>query len=231
MDHTQISSTSPRHQPVDAIKKFPLARSNDMPNMTKALIIAGAVAIIAFFVAPLMYEVALKRMVGAGLFDKDADQVCDGKEPSIDKIEEHIFIGDMCAANDLATLQKYEITNVLNACATCPPALEEHLEGYKQIPLIDKNWEDIETFFDEANAFIEGCVSRGQNVLIHCVGGRSRSAALVIAHLMYKHNWPLDRALKVVEHGRSQTDINTGFVQQLKKLEDKIKTKISAATA
>ena len=53
-------------------------------------------------------------------------------------------------------------------------------------------------------------------VLVHCYGGRSRSAALVCAFLMSSLGWTYDCALSVIQAGRPVASINSGFEAQLK---------------
>lgn len=56
------------------------------------------------------------------------------------------------------------------------------------------------------------------NVLVHCVMGRSRSATLVLAYLMMKHNLSV---VDAIEHVRQRRCIlpNHGFLKQLRALD------------
>lgn len=38
----------------------------------------------------------------------------------LDYVDDGVYIGNVCAATDLATLQKENITHVLNTCVRCP---------------------------------------------------------------------------------------------------------------
>ncbi|TMW66763.1 hypothetical protein Poli38472_014075 [Pythium oligandrum] len=67
------------------------------------------------------------------------------------------------------------------------------------------------------------------NVLVHCLAGRSRSAALVVAWLMTKHMYRLDRALEHVSMIRPWIAINDRFTQDLQ-LFDRILFDPSACT-
>ena len=42
----------------------------------------------------------------------------------------------------------------------------------------------------------------GRNVLVHCAAGQQRSAAIVVAYLMFFNNMPLDKAIKYVRSKR-----------------------------
>ena len=67
---------------------------------------------------------------------------------------------------------------------------------------------------------IEANENRGGSTLIHCFGGRSRSATFVVAYLLWKNedNSPkkLQETLEFVKQKRSLVKPNEGFMKQLK---------------
>jgi len=54
------------------------------------------------------------------------------------------------------------------------------------IDVTDFYTENIMVHFPEAIKFIDECISNGGKILVHCAAGVSRSAAVVIAYLMWK---------------------------------------------
>jgi hypothetical protein len=73
-----------------------------------------------------------------------------------------------------------------------PPAL-----GFAcmRIPLRDADGEDVGVFFERVRCWIEDALATGGSVLVHCHEGKSRSVALVAAHLMASHGLDLASAL------------------------------------
>ena len=67
----------------------------------------------------------------------------------------------------------------------------------------------------EAVEFITEAISSGGKVLVHCLGGRSRSASCVIAYLMKTMGIDLDTALAMVRAKRSVANPNDSFITQL----------------
>ena len=53
-------------------------------------------------------------------------------------------------------------------------------------------------------------------MLVHCFGGRSRSAAFVAAYLMSSRSWGFDQALAVISAVRPVASVNRGFERQLR---------------
>ena len=53
-------------------------------------------------------------------------------------------------------------------------------------------------------------------MLVHCFGGRSRSAAFVAAYLMSSRSWGFDQAMAVICAVRPVASVNRGFERQLR---------------
>ena len=63
--------------------------------------------------------------------------------------------------------------------------------------------------------FIESAISAGGNVLVHCSQGVSRSTALAIAYMMWKHGHSYEDTFNVVKQARGVANPNIGFTCQL----------------
>ncbi|KNE64243.1 hypothetical protein AMAG_09280 [Allomyces macrogynus ATCC 38327] len=76
---------------------------------------------------------------------------------------------------------------------------------------------DLHLVVRDANAFIADHRARGRAVLVHCMCGVARSAALVIAYMMAEDQMPLVRAYALVKHKRAIAP-NVHLVAQLVEL-------------
>ena len=80
----------------------------------------------------------------------------------------------------------------------------------------DANDEDITEHLKKCKEILDDYVgAKGQNVLVHCVQGKSRSVSIVIYYLMTKHGWNVNETLKYIKNLRSIAGPNEGFMQQL----------------
>jgi protein-tyrosine phosphatase len=55
---------------------------------------------------------------------------------------------------------------------------------YKVVPVLDVPWENMSKHFQASIKFIKSVVEMGGNVFVHCYGGVSRSATVVLAYLI-----------------------------------------------
>ncbi|XP_059215566.1 dual specificity phosphatase 29-like [Centropristis striata] len=137
-----------------------------------------------------------------------------------------VYIGDETTALELAGLRDLGITHVLNAAegkfnnvltgAEYYAGMDIHYFG---VEADDKPSFNISPYFCPATQFIHEALSDPQNnVLVHCVMGRSRSATLVLAYLMMKHSLTV---VDAIEHVRQRRCIlpNHGFLRQLRSLD------------
>lgn len=60
-------------------------------------------------------------------------------------------------------------------------------------------------------------------MLVHCRGGRSRSATIVIAYLMRTFNWSLQQAYDFVQARNPKISPNLGFMGQLINFENRLR--------
>lgn len=71
-----------------------------------------------------------------------------------------------------------------------------------------------------ASAFIDTGLASGSGVLVHCHAGKSRSCSLVLAWLMTRRRWPLNRAMEFLRRARPEAEPNAGYLAALLRLEE-----------
>ena len=91
-----------------------------------------------------------------------------------------LYLGDADAAKEWHVLEYLKISAVVNACQS-----PNHFDSLKycSVDVADSPEEDLLMYVDEVVTFIHNALSKGENVLVHCHMGVSRSASLVIAFL------------------------------------------------
>lgn len=136
---------------------------------------------------------------------------------SIDYIKPGLYLGNGNAARDLKTLKNYKINHILTI-DNCPlhrySEFKTVITGYKHIRLSDLPSEDLLSHFDETDEFIRLALKNG-SILVHCHGGVSRSASVVLAHIMKSDRLTYVQAYNEVKSKRSVICPNRGFVTQL----------------
>lgn len=122
-----------------------------------------------------------------------------------------------------------DATNVAPSCVppekktTCPCTCgKKHFRSKLNLAVDDIEWENIEQYFHDVNAFVDGWRRRGSRVLVVSYHGKSRAPALVVQYLMHHFRIPLERALAHVRSRRPQTRINPGFMRSLQRLEKRL---------
>ncbi|XP_067215230.1 dual specificity protein phosphatase MPK-4 [Linepithema humile] len=142
---------------------------------------------------------------------------------SFDEIEPDLFLGNLTAAADVDWLKEAKITHILtiDSCPL-PRQIQERLPNLitKYIQVTDMPREDLLTHFEDSYEFIDRALQSNGRVLIHCYFGVSRSATVVIAFAMKKHQLSFVDALQVVKSKRRFVAPNPGFVAQLRLYED-----------
>lgn len=131
----------------------------------------------------------------------------------ISKITDGIYISDFANARSYDKLKELGIRQILSIGAELTPHETKDFETH-HIKLYDYPTENIYRYFNFASDFI-----KKQSTLVHCYAGISRSASLVIAHLIKEKNLTFEQALQMCQRGRAIVNPNIGFTNQLKTFE------------
>ncbi|XP_057296741.1 dual specificity protein phosphatase 7-like [Hydractinia symbiolongicarpus] len=132
------------------------------------------------------------------------------------EIMPRLYLGNKKDSSVLNLLQTAGITHILNVTHDLPNVYESSSEfEYLQLPIQD-NWDgNMMDLFPKAFSFIDNAMSKGGCVLVHCLGGISRSSTVIIAYLMTSYNYSLNEAYDHVKSKKSNIAPNFNFMGQL----------------
>ncbi|EMD34294.1 hypothetical protein CERSUDRAFT_117175 [Gelatoporia subvermispora B] len=128
-----------------------------------------------------------------------------------------LYLGSLAAILDPTLLAAHAISalvHVLDAPWLPAPDPKAPLDAYR-LDISDSTSVDLRPHLESAVRWIDDRLRRGLNVLVHCQQGISRSAAVVIAYLIYTHNMTYDSAFDLVKRKRACIKPNPGFVRCL----------------
>ncbi|CAK9134751.1 unnamed protein product [Ilex paraguariensis] len=130
-------------------------------------------------------------------------------------LPEFLYLGSYDNASRAELLKTQGISRVLNTVPAC-----QNL--YKNSFTYHCLQDDQNLPFDDAVQFLEQCEKDKARVLVHCMSGKNRSPAIVIAYLMKSKGWRLAQSYQWVKERRSSVDLTQATYQQLQEYEQKI---------
>lgn len=149
----------------------------------------------------------------------------------VHEMHDHLFLGDFAAYLSIETpntdeenygdCSNKEIQLVISI--TKQPGPEPSV---RRIPIIvddePENWPAIYSRFQEVFQAMDASRAGGENILIHCTQGMSRSATVLCAYLMYSCRVTRDQAFNYMRSIRPIVDI-TNFERQLLEYQEELK--------
>ncbi len=78
------------------------------------------------------------------------------------------------------------------------PCFPQELK-YKVVNVLDVPWENLLKHFADSIRFIRSAIRTKGAVFVHCYGGVSRSATIVIAYLMQQYSMSMFEAMHYVK--------------------------------
>lgn len=146
----------------------------------------------------------------------------------ISRINETLYISGKEDATDLKVLQANGITHIMNMTTDIQNKFVDNFH-YCNFPALDSHRQSLKEFFRVAFAYIEAARAKGGRVLVHCHAGVSRSSTIVIAYLMWMHQWTFTSAIGFVKQQRPCVDPNIGFIGQLMEFDQELNQNASFA--
>ncbi|EJC98349.1 phosphatases II [Fomitiporia mediterranea MF3/22] len=129
-----------------------------------------------------------------------------------------LFLGSWTAAVDTDLLARHGVRAIVE-CHDAPWGICESTSSANGsgVAIPDSPTPGLlEPHLDGAVRFIRDRLSRGENVLVHCQQGISRSPAIVCAFLMRERALSYDAALQIVRSRRKCIKPNVGFENTLR---------------
>ena len=137
----------------------------------------------------------------------------------MDKITDKIYLGNRDSARNEEKIIMFNIKRVLSWMGRLSPKYKDKTIKQKIIEIEDTPSANIIQYFIDSIKFID---ETDDKVLVHCFAGVSRSAALVIAYLMWKNKISYQDSYNLVKDHRF-IGPNIGFRKQLLIFEKKLK--------
>ncbi|XP_075461770.1 dual specificity protein phosphatase 8-like [Ascaphus truei] len=134
---------------------------------------------------------------------------------SVTRILPHLYLGSQNDAMNQEVINENGITHVLNVSYSCPKPVFIPDNYFLRIPINDSYCEKILPWLHAAVEFIEKVELANGKVLVHCLAGISRSAAVAIAYIMRSMGLSLDDAYRFVKEKRPTISPNFNFLGQL----------------
>ncbi|XP_068097425.1 dual specificity protein phosphatase 8-like [Hyperolius riggenbachi] len=134
---------------------------------------------------------------------------------SVTRILPHLYLGSQNDVMDQEVINQNGITHVLNVSCSCPKPAFISDNHFLRIPINDSYCEKILPWLTAAVEFIGKVQLVNGKVLVHCLAGISRSAAVAIAYIMRSMGLSLDDAYRFVKEKRPTISPNFNFLGQL----------------
>merc|ERR550534_368395 len=126
-----------------------------------------------------------------------------------------IFIGNFQGASSLELCQKNNIGALMNLSNKV--LKNQSWMTYYAFPINDLPGANIAELFRMTSNIIEGHLRAGENILVNCNFGVSRSTTVVLAYIIKKTGMTVDSALALCRRFRPCCNPNHGFIKQLER--------------
>ncbi|TIB39962.1 hypothetical protein E3P86_00905 [Wallemia ichthyophaga] len=131
---------------------------------------------------------------------------------------QNVIIGpEPACKTDVDCLKRMGIKQILNTARECDDPLKLSNEfKYLKLDMIDNPGAiNVQDFLNKGSDFIDDAKLHSRPIYVHCKAGKSRSVAIVIAHLIRANRWDINRAYDYVKQRRESASPNIGFIAEL----------------
>lgn len=131
-------------------------------------------------------------------------------------VNPRLYLGSYNEAHSLSWLSTHKVTHIVN-CAKEIPAFYPDSFQYLCLNLDDVPEQNIHLALDISHKYISSALKNPSSIVfVHCMMGISRSATMVIHHLMAESKLSYEEVYRRVRAKRDIIHPNVGFVKQIK---------------
>ncbi|KAK5918869.1 hypothetical protein CgunFtcFv8_022812 [Champsocephalus gunnari] len=132
-------------------------------------------------------------------------------------VDPRLYIGTVADLNDSQGLAAAAVTHILSVDSVDPAPLVPADGNFRRkwVNVLDEVSSDLLSHMDDCFRFIQEAVDGGGAALVHCQAGRSRSATIITAYLMKKHQLSFTEASLRLKAAKPDVQVNSGFEEQL----------------
>ncbi|KAF8158757.1 protein-tyrosine phosphatase-like protein [Mycena galopus ATCC 62051] len=132
------------------------------------------------------------------------------------EITPRVFVADWFVAQNWDALDALGVTHVVSVCEIAPVILSSKIK-HIHVCIVDLPIADIGEHFPKTTSFMrEALAQEGTKVLVHCLGGLSRSVSIVCAYLIAAKGLTAAEAIAYAKDRRRIAHPNAGFRVQLR---------------
>jgi len=166
---------------------------------------------LAYLSRPAVYEM---RHIGELDKIKSNGSNSVGSHQSISEIIPGLYIGNERDAMNVSLLENSNIKNIINVSEESIYNEKSDLHYYK-FNIKDNGIQNLSIeLMKKIFLIIDSSLIKGENILVHCTMGLSRSVAIVILYLIVVKDYNLTTAFNIMESKR-RTMINLSFMGQI----------------
>jgi len=135
------------------------------------------------------------------------------------RIVNHLYLAGIDEVIDEVESREHSITHILNVAEeiTCDRSDEY---SYLHVPITDDGQDDISLILDICADWIHNAIVNGGTIMVHCWGGVSRSACIVIAYMVKYRSMSVDTAYYVTRNKRLIIDPWRFYLDQVRRWAD-----------
>ncbi|KAK6171500.1 hypothetical protein SNE40_019677 [Patella caerulea] len=141
-----------------------------------------------------------------------------------------LYLSGLGGVTREGSLESLNITHVLNVAVelmSLKYKCGDRSVNVRYVHLQDNSQENILPYLNELIHYIHDIISKGDNIVVHCVGGVSRSATICIAFMIKFHDMTLREAYHHVLKQRSIIHPNNSFWRSLICFEENVRQSTS----
>ena len=135
----------------------------------------------------------------------------------------YVYLGNRQTAYKSGMLQSFNITKIVNVGGG--PSHFPHLFSYLELDVKDDAASSVLSELDHTSDFIHASVQAEEGVVVHCMGGFSRSPTVICAYLIRYHGLSVEQSLGVIRKVRPVANPNPNFLRELKQYERQCRKK------